>query len=182
MIHMYTLFCLSCKYCRNNGWRTMNIALWCGHISKSMNFQWSDQADFLLLNVIIIPGLVCQCTMCPIRYAYDFVLQKPPISYGFSWCIYMNIVQDCFASTGTVVPCPSVSEATLKDMGKSVCELQDTLNILNAYCGNGFHRCHACLRVGLLAIAPVPPLGMDWTQQNNNKNKNKTKTKHKLRA
>ena len=29
------------------------------------------------------------------------------------------------------------------------------IDILNAYCGIGFHRCHACLRVGLLAIAPV---------------------------
>ena len=27
------------------------------------------------------------------------------------------------------------------------------IDILNAYCGIGFHRCHACLRVGLLAIA-----------------------------
>ena len=29
------------------------------------------------------------------------------------------------------------------------------IDILNAYCGIGFHRCHACLRVVLLAIAPV---------------------------
>ena len=29
------------------------------------------------------------------------------------------------------------------------------IDILNAYCGIGFHRCHACLRVGLLAIASV---------------------------
>ena len=31
------------------------------------------------------------------------------------------------------------------------------IDILNAYCGIGFHRCHACLRVGLLAIACLAP-------------------------
>ena len=29
------------------------------------------------------------------------------------------------------------------------------IDILNAYCGIGSYRCHACLRVGLLAITPV---------------------------
>lgn len=34
------------------------------------------------------------------------------------------------------------------------------IDILNAYCGIGFHRCHACLRVGLLSIAtPQSPRG-----------------------
>ena len=60
-------------------------------------------------------------------------------------------------------------------MGKSVRELQDTLNILNAYCGNGTY-----LRVGLLmllAIAPEPSsrYGLNATKQQQQQKQNKNK-------